>query len=101
MDSFINRSMESDRCQPMHGTGPTISGSQRTKAISEVALEFIAPPHIQIEDEGENAARHAPERTLFGHYFKHAEPVSFDRARTEVPDPYGNCRAKKQAMEST
>ena len=48
-----------------------------------------------------NTARHAPERTLFGHYFKQAEPVSFDRARTEVPDTYGICRAKKQAMEMT
>ena len=45
------------------------------EAISEVALEFIAPPHTQIEDEGENAARHAPERTLFGHYFKQAEQL--------------------------
>ena len=45
--------MESDRCQPMHGTGPTISGSQRTKAISEVALELNVPPYTRIEDEGE------------------------------------------------
>ena len=64
MDSFINRSMESNRSQPMHGTAQQYRVLNRQEASSEVSLEFIGPPHTEIEDEGKYRPSRAGEDSI-------------------------------------